>query len=203
MKVFRYKRQDTRYKNRQKSRGDGPFLAAIHFLLFTYFIFMAYGANASDAPNDQPVRINARTVEVNQKTGNSVYRGKVTFKQGNLRIHADMVKTKLKGRTAPVIKAYGNPVFLRQVRSKAKGDIVATAKEMRYDIVSKKIMMRGDVQFHMSEDLIKSDVMDYDMMNETLVAKSEKSDARVEAVFYPSESPLESSPSQSSVSGAN
>lgn len=174
------------------------------FIFFAlYFSLNLNNAIAVDGRNGLPVKINARTMEVNQKTGDNVYRGKVTIKQGNLRIRADMVETKTKGRTAQVIKAYGNPVFLRQVRSKAKGDIVATAKEMRYHIVSKKIMMRGDVQFHRSEGLIKSDVMEYDMINETLVAKSEKSDARVEAVFHPNKSPPESSPSQSSVSGAN
>ena len=86
-------------------------LPVIYFLLWLAAVPITHAAKDDE---DEPIRINARSVEANEKTGTAVYRGNVVAEQGRLSIKADRVEIRARNNQTELIQATGSPVKLRQ-----------------------------------------------------------------------------------------
>lgn len=158
-------------------------LTAVYFLLG---LTVASTAHAGRDDMDEPIRINARSVEANEKTGAAVYRGNVVAEQGRLSIKADRIEIRTKNNQTELIQATGSPVKLRQQPDATTEEIQAEAKRIDYRVSTRKLDMFGDVSLRRGEDLFTGSVLHYDLDAKSLTATGDdQSDGRIHAVIQP------------------
>ena len=147
---------------------------------------LATMAHAASRDEDEPIRVDARSVEANDKTGTVVYSGDVLVEQGRLSIQADRIEiTARKGKTE-LVRATGKPAKLRQRSDDDSGEIRAEAGRVDYHVALRKVDLVGHVALRRGEDLFTADVLHYDLDSKSLnAAGDEKSDGRVHAVIQP------------------
>ena len=154
-------------------------------------------AHAARNDKDEPIRINARSVEVNEKTGVAVYRGNVVVEQGRLSIKADRVEIRARNNQTKLIQATGTPVHLRQQPDAASEEILAEARRIDYHVSTRALDMIGEVSLRSGEDLFTGSVLHYDLEAKSLTATGDdQGDGRVHAVIQPRQqtAPSDSNP---------
>lgn len=158
-------------------------------------LFAAATANAANRNEDDPIRINARSVEANDKTGTVVYRGDVVAEQGQLSIRADRIEIFTRQGKTQLVRATGKPVKLRQGPDGESEEIQAEAGRVDYHFSQRKIDMIGQVTLRRGNDLFTADVLHYDLISKNLSATGdEKDNGRVHAVIQPRKAKTESTP---------
>ena len=156
---------------------------------------LATMAHAASRDEDEPIRVDARSVEANDKTGAMVYSGDVLVEQGRLSIQADRVEiTTRKGKTE-LVRATGKPAKLRQRAEGDSGEIRAEADRVDYRVSLRKVDLVGHVLLRRGDDLFTAEVLHYDLDSKSLnAAGDEKSDGRVHAVIQPKKPDSEPAP---------
>ena len=169
------------------------FLPGIYFLLWLIPAPATYAAR-NDA--DEPIRINARSVEANEKTGVAVYTGDVVAQQGRLSIHAERVEIRTRDRQTDFIRATGKPAKLHQQADEDIEEMQAEANRIDYHVTDKKLDMMGNVSVQRNQDRFTGDVLHYDLKTKSLNAAGDnKTDGRIHAVIHPKK-PITEPPSQ-------
>jgi lipopolysaccharide export system protein LptA len=154
-----------------------------------------FTAHAADRTEDEPISINARSVEANDKTGTVIYNGNVVAEQGRLSIRADRVEIFSRNGKTERMRATGKPVKLRQASEGDIAEIQAEATRVDYHFSQRKIDMIGQVTLRRGEDLFTADVLHYDLNSKSLsAAGDEKNNGRVQAVIQPKKTGPEVSP---------
>lgn len=132
--------------------------------------FLAWGL-ASD--KDQPIDLEADSVDINQATGISVYTGHVIIKQGSIKVEASKVvvyQYANKKRSTKFI-ATGHPVKFRQKIDEKSAVVTATAKQAEYEIDSENLILIGDAYIHQPGKItMQSDRIDYNRVKATVKA---------------------------------
>ena len=154
-------------------------LFALLFVLFSH-------ASTASLDADEPIRINARNVEANEKTGTVVYSGKVVVEQGQLSLQADRVEIVTRQGKTDLVRATGKPAKLRQRPGEGTEEIQAEANRVDYHVARRVIDMSGNVSLRRGADTFTADVLHYDLVSKSLnAAGDEKRDGRVHAVIQP------------------
>ena len=171
------------------------FTAGFRLALCSLLFALCSHADAASRDEDEPIRINARSVEANDKTGAVVYSGNVLVEQGRLSIQANRVEiTTRKGKTE-LVRATGKPAKLRQRADGVSGEIQAEADRVDYHVSLRKVDLVGHVALRRGEDLFTADELHYDLDLKSLnAAGDDKGDGRVHAVIQPKQSGTEPVP---------
>lgn len=152
-------------------------------------------AAAADPAEDEPIHIQARSVEANDKTGMVVYSGNVRAEQGDLSIQADRVEIHARAGKTELIRAIGKPVKLRRRANDANEEILAEAGRVDYRVSSDKIDMFGNVSLRRGKDLFTADTLHYDIDSKSLnAAGDDKGAGWIRAVIQPKKSGAASPP---------
>ena len=153
------------------------------------------GAYALRQDTDEPIRVNARSVETNEKTGVAVYSGNVLVEQGGLSFRADRIEIRTRNKRTDFIRATGKPAKLRQRADETTEEIRAEADRIDYRVASGQIEMTGNVTVHRGEDEFTGNVLQYDLDDKTLKASDdEKGDGRIHAVIQPAKRGTDAAP---------
>lgn len=151
---------------------------------------------AAGRDEDEPIRVDARSVEVNEKTGAMVYSGNVTVEQGRLSIRADRIEVTARQGKTELVRATGKPAKLRSRGEGENGEIQAEADRVDYHVTRRKVDLIGYVTLRRGADLFTADRLHYDLDSKSLnAAGDEKSDGRVHAVIQPAKPDAEPPPS--------
>ncbi len=152
-------------------------------------------AHALRQDADEPIRVNARSVETNEKTGIAVYRGDVQVDQGRLSIRADRVEIRTRNKRTDFIRATGKPAKLRQRADAQEEEIQAQADRIDYRVASGQIEMTGNVTVTRDGDTFTGNVLQYDLDDRTLKASGDESgDGRIHAVIQPARRDADAAP---------
>ena len=146
-------------------------------------LLLAPTAHALKSDATQPIHINARSVEINEKTGVAIYRGSVRLRQGTLRLDADHVEVTSRDQTVQTIRARGNPV---KVRTRTDNDetIDAEAKRADYFAPQRQLDLYDDVVIKRNDDVLRGAIVRYNL--ETRAMSAEGNDAgQVWSVIQP------------------
>lgn len=137
------------------------------------------------ADRAQPVKVSADRVEINQKTGQSEYRGNVTLVQGSLRIRADLVRVTNAGRDIVSVHATGKPVTFHQKLDGDKGEVDASALKVDYFAREGRVDLRDKVNFRRGGDVFHTQVLRYYLESGHMNAAGGKPGERVRSVVTP------------------
>lgn len=115
----------------------------------------------------------ADKVDIDTKTGNSIYHGHVVFQRGSTRIQAD--KVILSGTRQGDIRmatASGNRAHYQTRPAKDKAFLDAFAKQIRYDAKLQKVTLRGDALVRQGKNNLKAPIIIYHLNSGRLETKA-------------------------------
>ena len=132
------------------------------FLMTSLAAVLPSVSAALESDTEQPIMIEADSLEINDREGTSLYKGNVDITQGTIHITADSVKVTQREGRADHILARGKPVFFRQ-QADTKGQFVeGTADTAEYDADSDTLFLTGHAVLKQGKDSFKSDRIIYD-----------------------------------------
>jgi lipopolysaccharide export system protein LptA len=116
-----------------------------------------------ESDREQPIYIEADGVEIDEKSGTSLYQGNVLLTQGSIEITAGKVAVTQAGEEDQgQIVAEGNPVTFRQAAEDEGRSVKGRAKRIEYDTDSEMLLMVGDAELVQGGDTFASDRIAYD-----------------------------------------
>jgi lipopolysaccharide export system protein LptA len=141
---------------------------------------------ALESDRDQPIRVRATQVSVNEKTGVTVYQGRVEAVQGSLRITADRVVVRRRDGRTEHVHATGRPLTLKQKPDPESPEIHIEARRLEYDIRHNAVEFFDEVVVTQARDQMKSAYLFYKLDGEIMRARATKDgEDRVQAVLHP------------------
>lgn len=160
---------------------------AIAAALMLCLVTLAVPVMALEGDQDQPIYIEADSVELDDIKDTSVYIGNVQVDQGTMRILADHVTVQHKEDRRPqLITALGNPVRYRQDVEGDKGEVHAQAQRMDYDADKDELTLIDQAVLTQANDLFSSDRIVYDRARSQVKAgASAQGSGRVKITFTP------------------
>ncbi len=161
----------------------------------------AGGAHADTiaAQRGLPIRISADSIEIDQKSGMTYYRGNVTFVQGGLRITASKAEASMRNNAIQTISAQGNPITFFQKMPAPDQDIRGSALRLKYYSSKQRLDLYDEVRFSQGNDTLRSARLHYDIVTGTLIAVARSAQDRVHVVIQPPKAsavPASSGPAQ-------
>ena len=142
-------------------------------------------AHALESDREQPIQVSADTVDVNQKTGVSKYRGKVVLIQGTLRIEAAEVVVNTRDNEIVSVSAKGKPLTFQQKMDRTGEQVNASARRMEYQAQKQQVHLYDRVTFRQGADVFNSPVVHYNLATTQLTAEGGKTSERVHSVIQP------------------
>jgi lipopolysaccharide export system protein LptA len=125
-------------------------------------------AVALESDREQPIELAADSVDINEATGVSVYRGDVDLRQGSMHLRADVVTVHQEGRRPTRVVAEGRPVRFEQ--QSARGPVKGEARRVEYEVDSENLVLAGDALLVQGQDSMRSDRILYDRMRAVVKA---------------------------------
>jgi lipopolysaccharide export system protein LptA len=141
-------------------------------------------AFSAGTARQEPIKLRADRIEIDQKTGVSRYRGHVRFNQGTLQLTADHAEVRSRGNTLESVVAEGKPTTFRERPEGQLEFIEGQATRVEYDALQQKVHLYGDVDIRHGRDNFRAGVAHYDMTTETLHAERDATQ-RVQAALTP------------------
>ena len=143
---------------------------------------------ALSTDKDQPIMVEADSMEVDDRKGLTIYQGNVVLDQGSIHMTADKVTIVQKTGKADQVIAVGNPVKFKQRPDGKDEDIKGSSKRLEYETDSELIYMIGNAElFTDSGSSTKSDRITYDRLKAVMTAGAKaKGSGRVRTIIEPS-----------------
>ena len=152
-------------------------------------LVLAPGVTAAlTSDRDQPISIEADTVDIDDRNDISVYQGDVRVTQGTMRLLADTVT--LYGLREPSrITAEGAPVRFWQRPDDQDEDVRGEALRLEYNIIDEKLFLFEKAKIWQGDNTFGSNQIEYDVKRE-LVRAGDRQDRRkrVTVVIQPRKS---------------
>lgn len=143
---------------------------------------------ALQSDREQPIKIDADQVEINEKTEISHYRGNVRLEQGSLKIHAQEMTVMLKNGELQKIIITGNPARFEQIPDNKQELVKSRAQHMEYFAKQQSLLLKNNAEVIQGANHFRGDQIEYDTLSSTVRArKGEGSDTRVHAIIQPGE----------------
>ena len=121
---------------------------------------------------DQPVEIEADSVDINESKGTSIYQGDVEINQGSMQLKADTVTVFYEDRKPQKLVATGKPVRFKQLPDNAEQYVTGKGNKLVYNINSEELILTENAELLQGKDSFKSDRIVYDRVKARLKAGS-------------------------------
>ena len=171
---------------------------SVRITLFLLGLGMAGSAHALSSDKNQPLNIDADSVEIDDKAGVSVYTGNVTATQGTLVLDADIVTIYSPKRELDKVVAEGNPARYKQRPDNKDEDVRAKAQRMEYYADKEKLILLEGGHLWQGLDEFSGNRIEYDTRRDVVNASmSSTGKERVRIVIQPrKKDPAAPAPSQ-------
>lgn len=145
------------------------------------------GAKKEIGTGEQPLRVNAQTLEVDNKNQVITFKGNVIARQGEMTIQADIARVyyskKEEGHEIKEIVATGN-VRIYQ------GNRLATSQQAVFYHQEQKIILTGQPKVWQGKDMLSGEKITVYLQEDKSFVESGP-ERRVEVIFYPKGAQLE------------
>jgi len=154
--------------------------------LFLICALVSTQAIALPTDKDQPVNIEADSVDINEATETAIYRGNVMLTQGSIKITANKVVVNKFQSENPYIIATGNLVHFSQLPDPKSPRIKGQALKTEYEMNSGKMQLTGKAVLTKGKNTFKNDRIIYDREKAVVKAgASAKGKERVKITIGP------------------
>ncbi len=156
----------------------------IKLFVYTVLFSVSYSAQALKSDSDQPVYIDSNTATYNDKTGTSVYTGKVETTQGSLHVKSDKLVVYMKGGDVDKMVFTGKPAKFRQLPAEGKEEIHGEGLTGEYYPAKNQLILIEKAVVSQGSSRSASRLIVYDSKNSLIQAGEKSSDSkRVHSVF--------------------
>ncbi len=143
------------------------------------------GKSKKTTGREQPIHINAGRIEINQRKSLTIYTGKVSFTQGDLRFNAARAEAHYQGDKIDTIVAHGKPVTLHQRAPDPQQSLTASAQRLEYHALENRIDLFGDVRLQQGDSVIQGTTLHYNLLDGTLAAEGDGRNSPVSVIIEP------------------
>lgn len=155
-------------------------------LALSLWLALPLGAVALEGDRQQPIQVQADSVELDNRTGVSTYRGNVVLDQGTLHLEADLLKVYRGNDELDRIEAEGRPVRLRQRPEGAAADVEGEALRLEYRAAQDRLLLEGSASVRQGGDLFSGERIEYDIVRSRVQASGQDNGGgRVQAIIQP------------------
>ena len=171
-----------------------------NYNLFVFILALILGivqteARAEKQDSGEPVTLEADFVEINDKDGEAVFKGRVTLRQGTLEINASEIIVKGDEDGFQYGKASGSPAHFKQKREGLEEHIDGYANRIEYNGLTGKLEMFENARLTRGSDRVEGDYISYNIKSEFFQimgggkpsSGDAKSSGRVRAIIQPKE----------------
>ena len=137
-----------------------------NFLLFFLCIIQAE-AKMSDA--DQPLNIEAGSVEIREKEGISIYKNNVRITRGTMVIQGELIHVHSAEDKIQTIRIEGSPAKYRQLNEQGE-EVSAQSQEMEYQARENKLILKKDAILVQGQNRFTSEHIVYDTKQDIVQA---------------------------------
>lgn len=123
---------------------------------------LPFTAQALEEDVNKPIEVEADSVEIDEGSGKSIYKGNVILTQGSIRLAADRITVIQHEKKSDQIIAVGSPAVLTQKSANGKKPVKGRSTRMEYSVNSDILFLIGDATLTQDQDTFKSDRIAYD-----------------------------------------
>ncbi|MCO6523836.1 MAG: lipopolysaccharide transport periplasmic protein LptA [Candidatus Schmidhempelia sp.] len=143
-------------------------------------------APTSTTINNKPINIDADNQQIDIKNNTITFSGNVQIEQDNFKITAErVVISHIQNKDEQRVTAYGEPVKFKQTMVNNK-IVSGHATQLDYDIKSHTITLTGDAELNQQDNVIRSQVIAYNINQQQILAKGNGS-TRVRTTIIPNQ----------------
>jgi len=159
------------------------------FLLLAVLGALALSAVAAPLPQTAPLKARAKSVELDQKTGTTRYRGDVQMSMGRLSVRADYLEIMTSQGQMSEVRANGDPIVVRREAEDEEPVIEVQAQRLEYRATTQLMELFDDVSIRQGQDVLRAQSVRYHVPTRHFEAKGDPSrNQRVIAVYQPRKS---------------
>ena len=159
------------------TEGEAVLAAILKQLLKLSVLMLAlYPAFSNALPEDreQPINLQADQASFDQRTGVSVYQGRVEVSQGTMYLAADKATVYFdQDGVFQRMEAVGSPTRFRYQPSRKKPRINGVGDKIEYDAVKAKVFVSGNAKFTQGSDSFTGSKIEYDLTSDVVSASSQ------------------------------
>lgn len=140
-----------------------------------------------------PIKLQADSILLDQRTGNGTYLGNMRLRQGSMSITANKAITKGKQRKPERITVFGNPL---RIQDTIEGETVKlNARKAFYNVRTGIVELSGSVSIYRNNETLHSSWVRYDLNQKNIIAEDrQKKEKRVRATILPTSKTVEVKP---------
>lgn len=152
-------------------------------LITLMLVVVSAGVHALPEDSQQPIHITSNSAIRDEKTGLTIYKGKVNIKQGTLDIRADKVTIYMQNEEVTRIVAEGRPARLKQKPEKDQADVIAKATKIEYRLSKEVITLTKNAVLNQQGSTFSGEKINYDMNAERVEASSTEESGPISVVI--------------------
>lgn len=161
----------------------------LRLVLGTILVSLSYQAwsETLENPMNQPIQIEADSLDAQDAKGITLYKGNVHVTQGDTQLSGDQVEIFHPDRQLHTLTTVGQPAHFRHVEPSQHAHIKGHASTIIYYAQQRKVHFIGEAYLEQEQaHIIQGPVLIYDMENQTLSAGStEQQTGRVKMTLTP------------------
>ncbi|MFQ5934816.1 MAG: lipopolysaccharide transport periplasmic protein LptA [Acidiferrobacterales bacterium] len=142
------------------------------------WLIIPVSASAKSIGSGAPVKVYARTIEIDERTGVAWYRGDVSVTDGAFFLKADTVEVQMRDGDIEIFKAFGKPVDIEHHSPETKEVVNAKADRATYHVKSQKLEMFGNVELHQQGSELRCAELHYNLKTGQFFAKGDGAQGR-------------------------
>jgi len=151
---------------------NNPVKTALLLSLVLAGINLPMTAHALSTDSDQPMKIAADRVDIDDEKGTSTFKGNVLITRGSIRIVGDsIVVYRDKEKNLDKMHSTGRPAHFEQTPDGKKDPVIAEANELFYDATKELLIMRGKAKIIQSGNVFTGNSIIYDSKRDKITAK--------------------------------
>lgn len=159
-------------------------LTCLLSLLLSTQVFSSL-AYAKPGDNQQPIHVEADSLEVRDNDNISIYTGNVKLTQGTLEIHSDLLTLYFDdNKILKLMKMSGTPATFRQLND-SNLEITGEAMEMEYRESESTLLLLDKAKLTQGADIIESNKINLNIDSNSVEAGSLEPDNRVRMLIQP------------------
>ena len=146
---------------------------------------VSLSAGAIDGDSDQPIQVEADTLEIRDNDNISVYTGNVSLVQGSMQIHSDKLTIHFNdNKELLLMQMSGTPATFRQLDNDNR-EMLGQARQLDYHEADSLLVLTGNARFESNGDLIEGSTIRINTRNDFVEANGASAEERVRVVIQP------------------
>ena len=162
-------------------------------LLLGFLLVISFSGHAKTSDENQPVQIEADSVEIREQDGISTYKGNVKITKGSLIIQGHLVHIISKKNILQTIRVEGTPATFKQTNNQGE-EISAQSQFIKYQLSSGILTLKKDAILLQSSNRVTSDHIIYNTLKDIIKAGQDKNNSdkpqRVTITIQPEQSSI-------------